>query len=292
MTKIVRTLLGTGALCFAAFQLSAQQLTEPPKLLRIFREDVKEGRGALHEKTETRYAQALARLKYPATSIGLVSMTGTPQAWFLEAEDSFAAIADTEAFLGKTAVKTEMDALDAQDAEARSGSRAWIAAYRPDMSYHAKELVERLPKSHFYTVIIFRVRQDRDQEFAEVARTAIAAAEKSNDDQPLVTYQVVSGANSGTYLLFEPIAGLKSLDEMPARSRAMYQAMGESGMKRFLKTASEVIVSSESLLFSVNPKMSYVSKEFAAVDPEFWAPKATATAKPPAKAPEKSTASK
>jgi hypothetical protein len=30
---------------------------------------------------------------------------------------------------------------------------------------------------------------------------------------------------------------------------------------------------SESFLFTLNPRMSYVSKEFAAGDPEFWIPK-------------------
>ena len=32
----------------------------------------------------------------------------------------------------------------------------------------------------------------------------------------------------------------------------------------------------ESLLFAIDPKMSYVSKEFAAGDPEFWTPKPAA----------------
>jgi hypothetical protein len=40
-----------------------------------------------------------------------------------------------------------------------------------------------------------------------------------------------------------------------------------------------VVQSSESLLFAFNPRMSYVSKDFAAGDPDFWIPKL----KPPAK---------
>ena len=34
-----------------------------------------------------------------------------------------------------------------------------------------------------------------------------------------------------------------------------------------------VTAASESFLFTLNPRMSYVSKEFAAVDSEFWIPK-------------------
>jgi hypothetical protein len=34
-----------------------------------------------------------------------------------------------------------------------------------------------------------------------------------------------------------------------------------------------LIAGEESTLFAIDPKMSYVSKEFAAGDPEFWTPK-------------------
>src|SRR2546429_8479984 len=62
---ITRCILASGALCAASFTISAQQ-PGPPKVLRIFREDVKEGKGSAHEKVEARWAQTMARLKYPA----------------------------------------------------------------------------------------------------------------------------------------------------------------------------------------------------------------------------------
>jgi hypothetical protein len=55
--------------------------------------------------------------------------------------------------------------------------------------------------------------------------------------------------------------------------------MGERNRQRLDALAPEVVQSSESLLFAFNPRMSYVSKEFAAGDPEFWNPK-PASAKP------------
>ena len=51
------------------------------------------------------------------------------------------------------------------------------------------------------------------------------------------------------------------------------QAMGDAGAKRFVKLEGDTIASSEALLFLLNPKMSYVSKDFAAADPGFWNPK-------------------
>jgi hypothetical protein len=185
----------------------------------------------------------------------------------------------------------ELDTLDALDSEYRSSSRVTLAVYRPDLSYHGTQLVEGLPKARYFNVITIRIRFEHDQEFAELAKTAVAAAEKAESDQPVAVYQVVSGGPAGTYILFEPATTLKALDEAQARSRAFMQAMGESNAKKFLKSAGEIIAGEESLLFAFNPKMSYVTKEFAAGDPDFWTPKPAKTVTK-AKPAEKTSATK
>src|SRR5258708_20130515 len=279
MTHITRYLLAGGMLFAATFILSAQQ-PGPPKVLRIYREDVKEGKGSAHEKVEARWAQTMARLKYPANTLAMTSLTGTNQAWFLEGHDSFAAIGDAEAFFAKPAYKSEIEALDAQDAEFLSTSRQWIAVFRNDLSYAIGRLMESIPKARYVNVLIFRVHQGRDQEFVDLAKTAVAALGKSGSDQPVAVYQVLSGMPNGTFLLFEPSPSLKTLDDGPARSEAMMNAMRDSGSKRFINSAGETLASAESLLFTINPKMSYPPKEVAAGDPDFWTPK---PAKPAAK---------
>jgi len=77
------------------------------------------------------------------------------------------------------------------------------------------------------------------------------------------------------------------MDEAPTRGLAIREAMGEANAAAMLKTSAEVTASSESFLFALNPRMSYVSKEFAAADPEFWAPKPPPkpVAQPPGTAP-------
>jgi hypothetical protein len=272
MTSI-RSLLGSGML-YAAFQLSAQT-PEPPKVIHILREDIKEGKSAAHAKSEEKFVQAMTRNKnkFPANFLGLSSLTGPSQVWFLEAHDSLVSVGDTMAFEDQT---PEFATLDALDAEYRTGSRSVIAAYRADLSYHGTQLMEVLPKARLFNVITIRIRFEHDLEFAELAKTALEAADKAASDQPVAVYQVISGMPAGTYLLLEPSASFKALDDAPARGRALIQAMGESGAKKFLKSAGEVIVNEEALLFAIDPKMSYVSKEFAAGDPEFWTPKPAA----------------
>src|SRR5215472_1227576 len=87
MSRTLYCVLGTGLLC-AVFQLSAQA-PDPPKVLRIIREDVKEGKTNAHEQSEARFAQALIKNKFPANQICVTTLTGPAQVWFLEGHESF-----------------------------------------------------------------------------------------------------------------------------------------------------------------------------------------------------------
>ena len=49
--------------------------------------------------------------------------------------------------------------------------------------------------------------------------------------------------------------------------------MGEENAATMLKTSAAVTATTESFLFALNPRLSYVSREFAAVDPDFWTPR-------------------
>jgi hypothetical protein len=276
MTRTLGYLLGTGLLVATASLLIAQDAPQPPKVLAIFREDIKEGKGAAHEQSESRFMRAAAAAKFPVNVLGLQAMTGASQAWFLEAHDSFESIGKTMAAMQNP----ELATLDTLDGEFRSGSRSYIAVYRPELSFHGQQLMQTLPKMRYFNIIIMRARPDHEQDFAELGKMAVAAFERSMDQQPMATYQVVSGAPNGTYIFFEPCASLKTLDAAPERSHNMFQAMGDAGAKRFTKMAGETIAQTETLLFAIDPKMSYVSQQIIAGDPAFWTPKREEPAEP------------
>lgn len=249
----------------AVLPVCAQQPEGPPAVLRIFREDIKEGKAGAHEKTEAAFMQAAAKAKYPVRVVGLTAMTGTTQALFLEGHGTFASIADAQAVLDTP----EFGKLDAADAELRSSSRSMIATYRPDLSYAVDKI--NLPKVRYFNVETIRAKLDQAQKFVELARLVVAGAQKSGDTQPVATYQIVSGAPSGTYVLLEPMESLKSMDEGPERDRAMVQAIRNG--PQTMRELSETIANQESLLFAVAPAMSLPDKEWIAASPEFWTPK-------------------
>lgn len=271
MKATVYLAAAAGFLCASAVPLTAQTPTDPPPVLRIIREDIKQGKGAAHRNSENAFMLEAAVAKYPANVIGMTSITGTDQAWFLEGHPSIGAIENTLAAFDNPGSKfTQLDELDA---EFRTSSRSWIAVYRPDLSFRGTDIMPSLAKNRFMNVTILRVQPGHDADFAELGRMAVDASQKAISDQPVAMYQAVSGLPDGTYFLFEPSASLKAMDSSADRMRAMFTAMGDTAAKRFQKTAGEAIASQESVLFSIDPRMSYVSKEFAAADPEFWNPK-------------------
>ena len=266
----------------------AQAPPDPPKVLRIARYSIKPGRTAAEERIGGILARAMGRAKYPANFIALSSVSGEPGLWIVESHDSFASVESADAFIENTApLKWSVGQFEAQNGELVSGERHLLAAYRKDLSYHAEELARDLPKMRYVSVVMVRLHPSRDADFAEAVKLVTGAYEKTNSDQPMAVYQVVSGSPGPAYLFFSPMISLKTMDQAPARGLAIREAMGESSAAAMLKTSGEVTASSESFLFSLNPRMSYVSKEFAAVDPEFWTPKPPPrpAAQPPGTAP-------
>ena len=258
----------------AASLAFAQISPEPPKVLRITRQIVKPGRAAAAERTGTLAAHAMARTKYPANLLALSSVSGESEIWILESHESFASVEEADAFVEKTsALKWSLGQYDAQSGELVSGVRRLLAVYRKDLSFHGEQLAQGLPKMRYLSVVMVRLHPARDAEFADAVKLVTGSYEKINSDQPLVVYQVVSGAPGPAYLFFSPMVSLKTMDEAPARGRAIRESMGEENAATMLKTSAAVTAASESFLFTLNPRMSYVSKEFAAGDPEFWIPK-------------------
>lgn len=233
---------------------------EPSLYLKIIREDIKPGKGTAHEKTEMAFARAFSKSKYP-NYVAWEAMTGPSQAWFLERYDSYAAIEAAAKISNTEPLKTTIDQLDEQDGALRTGERNMIARYMKDLSY--APVPANLAKYRYIRVLTIRIRPGRFEEFAEMRKIWNAAWEKAGYKHRRAIYNVLYGAPQGTYLALGGMESLKTLDE------AVNLTLGE----RYMKLYQDIVVSSESTLFEVNPKMSNPPKEYVTADPEFWAPK-------------------
>src|SRR5579872_4613321 len=136
---------------------------EPPAVITINRETIKEGRSAAHEKVEASWARAFRKAKFPSHYIALTALTGGNDVWFLNSYNSFAAIEESDKLMESGALKGESEALDARDGEVRTLTRNMVAVYRKDMSFHPDAV--NLGKSRYWVVETFRVKLGHEADF-------------------------------------------------------------------------------------------------------------------------------
>ncbi|MBZ5536447.1 MAG: hypothetical protein LAO31_10865 [Acidobacteriia bacterium] len=254
----------------------------PPKVLLIEREEIKPGKGTVHEKEAHGFVQLAARAKSEAHWLGMSSISGNEnEAVFLVSYPSFEALEKDRMKFEKAeggALMADMEKLEAAGADMHASQRAILAVLRADLSYRLKDITaDSIAHSRVVEIETFRVRLGHFGEFGEGAKLYFSAMEKANVNTPIALYQAISGAPGGTYFA---ISAMKSLKEMDVdNNKAVMAALGEENGKKLQTLERDSVMNIESNLYAISPRMSYVSKEMAGIDPGFWTPKPSAAPK-------------
>ena len=87
----MRLALAALAAATLSISVSAQERSmQPPGMLRIFQEKIKEGRDGVHEAVEMKFAAALRKAKFPWGVVGMDAVFGPTEVWFVQPFESFA----------------------------------------------------------------------------------------------------------------------------------------------------------------------------------------------------------
>lgn len=273
----MKTTLVAAALAACAPLAFAQSTPsdEPPAVIQITREMVKEGKGAAHRRVEQDYANAFRKNKYPFHYLALNTISGPNEAMFLSAYPSFAAMEESDKLSQKEPLKNDLELVEARDGELRTESRTVTAVFRKDLSYMP---AKALPVGKFRYMMIdnYRVRLGQNEGFLAGAKVILDGYRKANLDMSVICYQVIAGAPNGVYLFLIPMDSMKQMDSARANDKALADAVGADALARLTKGEGEVFQNMESSLYAVNPQMSYLSKEDEDVDAAFWRPRVTA----------------
>lgn len=281
-----RILLGTAVLlCLApgpgvAVAQEATAGQAPPKILQIFVESVKPGKGVAHEKLEVGWPQAFRKAKWPTHYVGMTSMSGPSDAWYVAGYESFAALETDQQNIAKNpTLSRELERLATADGDMLSGTRGIYARYRPELSYRPDVDVGRMRYVSFTTITL---KPGYDSAFVDTRKLVLDAHVKANLDEHYAVYEVGTGIPGPAYLLVFPMRSLQEVDAFQENhdGKAYRDAMGEAGRQQMREFARVGVASVENRLFAFSPKMSYPSEEWVASDPEFWKPKVATAAKP------------
>src|SRR5947199_3737310 len=135
MKKMMSGLLVATFLCAVVAVAAAQEKSDgvmpPPKVLVVFREFLKPGKGgALHEKAESAFVQAFTRAKWPTHYFAANSLTGKPRALFFVGYESFAAWEkDSQAAQKNPVLSAALDRAGVADGELLSDADVSLFVY-------------------------------------------------------------------------------------------------------------------------------------------------------------------
>jgi len=256
----MKLLISLPLLCCSAF---SQGAAVPPPIVQITSKP-----GAAAGPTRP-YAGARAAVDV----VGLAAATGMPQTWMIEMHPTFASIEDLDKALSAvTPGRQPSDSFGQPLDDLAAPPRTMIAVLQPGWSYRPEEAIRAFPKARYIRVTIHRIRAGLEAEFGELVKLRKLTNDSVNLDRPELVYHVVSGEPSGTYIVLSPLNSLRVMDE-GVIDVPVYAAPVAGALARAAPKAADIEISREHLLFRVEPRLSYVSDDFAAGDPNFWRPK-------------------
>ena len=258
----------------AVAQENSGEMHAPPKVLYINREIIKPGKsGAVHERSESAFVKAMSGAKSHNYYLALNSLSGKPRALFLSGYPSFEAWEKSmmEDFRNATltaaldrAALADGELLDAYD------QTAWI--YREDQSMNQ---TGGLVGIRLFEIEVFQVKPGHEADW----ETAVKMVKDGYAKVPgahWAMYENVYGREQPSFLVITPMKSASEIDHNFGNSKQFADAMGPEGMKKLSELSASAIASSETNIFVVSPKMSYMGEDLAKSDPEFWGHKSEA----------------
>lgn len=273
--KFAGLLLGTYLLMGTGMTV-AQEPPPPPKVLAITREFVKPGKsGAMHEKAESAFVQAMTRAKWPTHYLAVSSITGKPRVLFLTGYDSFEAWEkDVQATQKNATLSAALDRAAVADGDLLSDVDASALVFHEE--YSLRSNVD-IPHMRYFDIALYRVRAGHEGDWDTIVKMVKAAYEKIPDVN-FATFYAQYGQEGTTYVVFTPMKSAAEIDKGFDQDKQFMKNMGEEGGKKFSELLAGTIEFSQHNLFAFSPSMSYVADEWIKADPEFWKPKAHAAA--------------
>ena len=272
--------LGVTSAVPAGAQSQPAAQTSTPAVLMIYREEVRPGKGSVHAANEAAWAAAFAKGQAPVQWLGMTSLAGPSEAWFLSGYPSWEAFERTEAEMDANAAFTaDEDKFSGNESDMLSRTSVIAAAYRPELSYQANI---SLPQMRYMMVEVFRVKPGHGDEFRNTWEVIIAAHGKAKMDEHWAVYEMDAGGQDLTFFFFYPRKSLAEIDKSgPMHTSDTYRnAVGEGGRQRQREMTRQSVEMAQTLVFQLRPQMSLLGKEWMDADPGFWTPKPPA---PPAK---------
>ncbi|MEO6050656.1 MAG: hypothetical protein ABIP78_04910 [Pyrinomonadaceae bacterium] len=241
----------------------------PPKVLLIVREEIKTGMMGPHAIEANNVVQIYSKAKSPWHRLAMVPVAGNEnEVTYFWGYDSFADMDKSNKDLDEIGVtyKADFDRNRHEGEDYHSSQRDSIAVFRPDLSYNA---AADIPNMRYMRIQTIRVKPGHGRDFEEGRKIVNAAHAKAKIDEHMAVYQVMGGAQNGTYLVIIPWASLDGMATIP-HGKDYWDAMGDNNREKTEKIENDSIVFTSTDIYAFAPQISYVSERMIASNPGFW----------------------
>lgn len=263
---------GLGAAFTTAQEASAPEMSAPPAVLQVEREYIKPGKaGAIHDRSESNFVQAMAHAKWPTHYIALNSLSGPSRALYFTGYPSFAAWEkDHKAMDKNTELTSAMERASQSDGDLLSSFDTAVLQYDPDLSYHPPA---GLGKVRYLEITSFKIHPGHGMDWRNLVKMYMDGVQKAGmENANWATFEMAYGGGD-EYVVISSDKSMAEIDEASADGKKFMAALGEEGMKKFGDLEASTVVSVDSELFAINPRQSYPPPEWVSQDPSFWNPK-------------------
>jgi len=243
----------------AALAQTAASAGAPPKVILFVHQQMLPGKADEREKLEMEVCRKYEEYSVPIPWIEMESLTGPPQALFLDPASSFEEIDRAGQLLSEVYTAHPELAQLQDEIEARIEKSKNVFAVRRDDLGSGHERID-LSKAHYLRITVVSVRPGHEADYVQ----ADNLRRRTRPDALWVVYEVDSGAALPTFLTMETLPSLADLDKKAGTTA------GEKERKQMEQIAGDAYVSVESNLYAMHPEMSRVSRAFADGDPAFW----------------------
>jgi len=240
----------------------------PPKVLLVNREVLKPGKsGMTHEKSESAFVKAMVAANSPNHYIALDAITGPSRSLFLSGYSSFenwekSVLAD----IHNPTLSSALDSAAVTDGDLLQTYESSIYVLREDQSYNTGG---GLAHARYFEIEVYQVKPGHDADWETIVKMVKPALIKANPDDSWAMYERAYGGEPA-FVVMKAMKSATEIDRGFADNPKFAAAMGEEGMKKLGDLTAAAIQMSQSNLFVINPRMSYVGSDMINADPEFW----------------------
>jgi hypothetical protein len=158
-------------------------------------------------------------------------------------------------------------------------ARSEMRLIRPEISVNVPDTAQlnrMVGQSRWVRTIMVRVRPGKNLEFEAMVKQALQAIAGADPSTPVLVAQSVAGQAGLVYYISTLKPKLGDYDG----GANLAKLLGDEEWRKWLKTDSEVVISSSTYINRFVPELSNPLPDIVAASADFWSPKTTKAAKP------------